>query len=182
MAASSPPVPARTSRKILLSSCGSFGHQQALQLEFFAQQTRIQAPQVPPRPWLGWRDLHPPPIPAQSPRRPRARRSADSDRPGPRAASTPSRVREIGFDLEMTPASDNSRLISSKRSSSFSSLRRIESFMAADYSGPGLNAESRSSVKSLVTVSASAKSASSEAWRNACVGACSSRFVRVLAR
>src|SRR5271165_255845 len=35
----------------------------------------------------------------------------------------------------MTPASDSSRLISSNRSSSFSSLRRMESFMAANYSG-----------------------------------------------
>ena len=30
---------------MLLSSCGSFGHQQALQLEFLGQQTRIQVGQ-----------------------------------------------------------------------------------------------------------------------------------------
>src|SRR5882724_7587002 len=37
----------------------------------------------------------------------------------------------------MTPASDRRRLIYSNRSSNFSSLRRMESFMAANYSGHG---------------------------------------------
>src|ERR1700734_1006032 len=35
----------------------------------------------------------------------------------------------------MTPASDRRRLISSNRSSNFSSLRRMESFIGANYSG-----------------------------------------------
>ena len=74
----------------------------------------------------------------------------------------------------MTPASDSSRPISSKRSSSFSSLRRMESFMAADYSGLDrlrTYCRSRSSVKSRVRSRASAESASSAAWRSAWVGA-----------
>src|SRR5277367_2240505 len=55
-------------------------------------------------------------------------------------------------------------------------------FHGRELSRPWSQCESRSAVKSLVTVSANAKSASSEAWRKACVGACSSRFVRVVAR
>src|SRR5271154_3716587 len=39
------------------------------------------------------------------------------------------------FWRAMTSASDRRRLISSNRSSNFSSLRRMESFIAADYSG-----------------------------------------------
>src|SRR5277367_2785756 len=39
------------------------------------------------------------------------------------------------FWRAMTPASDRRRLISSNRSSNFSSLRRMESFIGANYSG-----------------------------------------------
>ncbi len=58
----------------------------------------------------------------------------------------------------------------------------MESFMAANYSGPAGYCRPRSSTSRRVTASARAESADSDAWRSAWVGACSRRFVRVLAR